>query len=521
MWREERDGIERKSVFGRDVILYKDRPNTFVDLFEHTVRTFPKREALVMDEVRYTYEELWAITETIAANLQEKFQIKQGMRVALLLGNSIEFSLLFLSCIKLGAIVVPLNCRLAAPEISFMVEQAEATLLVTEKAHKEKVNNIKAVKCLVDGEAHGFFSYKELFRRECTPYAKTTIHEEDPLYIMYTSGTTGVPKGAVGTHIGVIHSIISYQRVFQTNHMDRSLIAIPLFHVTGLIGQLFHMIYVGGTNVLMRKYKAEPFNKLLCEEKITFTFNVPTIYVMMLTHPSFKNYSYESLRILAYGGAPMSPQTIYQLKKEFPNVELHNVYGATETSSPATIMPKGYQQKKLASIGLPSPVIEVKIMKGDRRCQAGEVGELWVKGPNVIPKYWNNNNANRLAFVEGYWISGDMAMQDEEGFVYMMDRKKDVINRGGEKIFSIEVENCLYKHPAILEAAVVGVEDDVFGEKVKAVIVLKEGAKLEAEDVKIFVRQHLADYKIPEVIEFCQELPRNPGGKVIKAQLKK
>lgn len=526
MWsNNEIEGIKRENHFDRDVKVFRDRPNHLNDMFSKTVEVFPDHEAIVMNDTRLSYKQMWEITENIAGNLYHNFNVRKGDRVALLLGNCLEFSLLFFACAKLGAILVPLNTRLAKKEISFMIQQSAAAMIFVDDEFISNVDEEDSASLkdqfIVGGEKNGFLPY-ELLEKESKPFPNTEISEDDPLYIMYTSGTTGMPKGAIGTHIGVLHSIISYERIFNTSDKDRSLNTVPLFHVTGLIGQLLHMVYVGGTNVLMRRYKAEAFNKILSEEKITFTFNVPTIYVMMMAHPSFKKYDYEALRIIAYGGAPMSPQTIYQLKKEFPKAELHNAYGATETSSPATVMPKGYQEKKLSSVGLPIPVVEVKILDPDqKRCKPNEVGELWIKGPNIVPYYWNNENANQKSFIGGFWSSGDMAMMDEDGFIYIMDRIKDMINRGGEKIFSVEVENILYSHPNILEAAVVGVPDEIYGERVKAVIVPKENTKLSESDVKKFVRDQLADYKTPEIIEFCDQLPRNPGGKILKSKLKK
>ncbi|MBU8908924.1 class I adenylate-forming enzyme family protein [Desertibacillus haloalkaliphilus] len=522
MWtKEDLKGIERENHFKRDVKVYNDRPKNFVEAFRETVEAHPSREALVMGSNRLTYQDMWSVTEHIAGNLYHKYQVRKGDRVALLVGNCIEFSLVFFACAKLGAILIPLNTRLAKAELSFMIKQSGASIVFTDDEFKANLDDELAIdyKFLIGDDDEAFLPYSELVE-DRNSYPEVDIDEDDPLYVMFTSGTTGMPKGAVGTHIGVLHSVISYQRIFQTDENDRSLDAVPLFHVTGLVGQLLHFVYIGGTNVLMRRYKGEEFNRLLSEEKITFTFNVPTIYVLMMEHPSFKNYSYESLRTIAYGGAPMSPQTIYQLKEAFPQVELHNAYGATETSSPTTVMPKGYQEKKPSSVGLPIPVIEVKVVGADGPCQPNEVGELWVKGPNVVPSYWGNEAETKKSFVDGYWCSGDMAMIDEDGFVYIMDRMKDMINRGGEKIFSVEVENTLYNHPDILEAAVVGEPDAVFGERVKAVIVPKENAILTEEDVKVFVRNQLADYKTPEIVEFREQLPRNPGGKIIKTELK-
>jgi long-chain acyl-CoA synthetase len=523
MWSsEELRDIEREVHFDRDVKVYKRRPENLNKLFQATVTKYPKNEALVMGASRLSYQQMWDITEQIAGNLYTNYNVRKGDRVALLLGNCIEFSLLFFACSKLGAILVPLNTRLAEKEIIFMLHQSGAAVAFTDEEFKSNIAGNKEIKYkfLIGKEEEGFLAYDELLKQGQS-FQQPEVNEDDPLYIMYTSGTTGLPKGAVGTHLGVIHSIESYRRIFKTSSNDRSLDTVPLFHVTGLIGQLLHMVYVGGTNVLMRRYKAAEFNEILFKEKITFTFNVPTIYVMMMAHGSFKDYSYDHLRIIAYGGAPMSPQTIYQLKKEFPKAELHNAYGATETSSPATVMPKGYQELKLSSVGRPIPVIDVKIIGPDHKlCPPNEVGELWIKGPNVVPAYWDNEEANERSFVDGYWCSGDMAKMDEDGFIYIMDRIKDMINRGGEKIFSVEVENTLYSHPDILEAAVVGVPDEVFGERVKAVIVPKKNKNLSETDIKNFVREHLADYKTPEIIEFINELPRNPGGKILKTHLK-
>ena len=527
MWTEkEKSGIIRESHFGREVLVFSERPANVMEMLESSAVRFPDREALVMGERRLTYRQMRELVENIAGHLYHRYQVRKGERVALLLGNGVEFALLFFACARIGAIAVPLNTRLNSKEITFMLNQSGSSILFTDDEFAYLVQNAHTsvpslrARFILGGEREGFLPYEPLESPAVSP-PETMVREEDPLYIMYTSGTTGLPKGAVGSHLGAIHSVMCYHRIFRTTEADRSLNAVPLFHVTGLIGQLLHMVYVGGTNVLMRRFKAERFIRLLSEEKITFTFNVPTIYVMMMSHPSFREYSYSSLRILAYGGAPMSTHTIEQLQREFPGVQLHNAYGATETTSPTTVMPVGYQEQKPASVGLPIPVVEVKIVdeKGEA-CKPREVGELWIKGPNVVSGYWDNDEANRKSFVGEYWRSGDLAMMDEEGFVYIMDRLKDMINRGGEKVFSVEVENVLYQHPKVLEAAVVSSPDPIFGEQVKAVIVPKEGTAVTAEEIKQFVREHLADYKVPAVVEFCSELPRNPGGKVLKNLLR-
>ncbi|MEB3103857.1 class I adenylate-forming enzyme family protein [Ferviditalea candida] len=527
MWNDqEKAGITRKQAFGRNLLVFSNRPTNLTDVLKWTVSRFPEREALVMGNERIQYRRLWEFTENAAAHLYHQYQIRKGERVALLLDNCIEFVIAFFACSRLGAIAVPLNTRLAQKEIAFMLKQSNSSILIADMEfagnveHAEQISPSIRHKFSVGGQMDGFTAFEAL-TSPAEPAPSAAVHEEDPLYIMYTSGTTGTPKGAVGSHLGIIHSVMCYARILKTSERDRSLDAVPLFHVTGLVGQLVHMIYVGGTNVLMRRFKADEFIRLLSEEKITFTFNVPTIYVIIMSHPLFKAYTYETVRVLAYGGAPMSPQTIHQLKQEFPGVHLHNAYGATETTSPTTVMPLHYQEKKLSSVGYPIPVIELKLVnERGQECGPSEVGELWIKGPNVVAGYWDNDEANKKSFAGDYWRSGDLAMKDEDGFIYIMDRSKDMINRGGEKIFSIEVENLLYSHAKVFEAAVVGVPDPVFGERVKAVIVPKPGTTVAAEEFKQFVRAHLADYKVPEIVEFCTELPRNPGGKILKSLLR-
>ncbi|MGG1675428.1 class I adenylate-forming enzyme family protein [Neobacillus sp. NRS-1170] len=516
--------------FHREVKVFQNRPKNLYSMLEESVQNYPDQEALVMDGNRLTYKEMKDLVEKIAGHLQKSMCVKKGDRIALLLGNSIEFCMLVFACARLGAIVVPLNTRLKEKELTYMLEQSGSKILFVDDEFLHKVEAMRDEDSIPGVQYFFLIGNQTLKRKDYLPYEileqtssieEIDVSEDDPLFIMYTSGTTGLPKGAVGSHLGAIHSSMNYEMVLHTNHEAKTLIAVPLFHVTGLIGQLFHMVRVGGTSVIMRRYKTEEFIQLTAEEQVSFLFNVPTIYIMMMSHPNFSLYSYPNVNCIAYGGAPMSSETIYKLKKYFPNSYLHNAYGATETSSPATIMPRLYNEDKMSSVGLPVPVGEMMVVnEEDEPCLLGEVGELLIKGPMIVEGYWNNESANKASFLNGYWRSGDMAKIDKESFVYIVDRKKDLINRGGEKIFSIEVENVLYNHPKVLEAAVVGVPDELFGEVVKAVIVPKEGEILEKQEIRDFVAERLANYKVPKLIEFVSELPRNPGGKVLKNVLR-
>ena len=523
--------IIQESHFQRNMKVFANRPGHLSEMLRQTKSIYPHKEALVFNSRRLTYQQMWDQVELIAGNLSV-IGVRQGDRVALILGNSIEFSLLVFACAKLGAIAVTLNARLQEQELSYMLNHSGSTVLIVDTDNVHKVENIrdagsisKITHYFLVGQTEvtrdDYIPYERLEQRTASPSPDISISEDDPLFIMYTSGTTGLPKGAIGSHLGVIHSALNYEQVMESNSSTRTLIAVPLFHVTGLIGQLLHMVRVGGTSIIMKRYSTEEYIRLVSEEKATFLFNVPTIYVMMTTHPLFNQYTYSDVNCIAYGGAPMSVDTISTLRRVFPGAMLHNAYGSTETSSPATIMPQNFPDNKIESVGLPVPVAEVKIIHPDgSNCGIDEVGELLIKGPMVIEGYWQNEKANQDSFVDGYWKSGDLARIDEDGFVFIMDRIKDMINRGGEKIFSVEVENVLYNHPKVQEAAVIGVPDQLFGEVVMAVIVPKANASVSQEEIKQFVSERLAHYKVPSIVEVVSELPRNPGGKVMKAQLK-
>lgn len=522
------DIIREVHFDNRMIKVYQNRPKNLFSVLDNSVSRFPDKEALVCENQRITYKQFKKQVDDIAFSLSTRYGIGKGDRVALLLGNNIEFCLSIFAISQLGAITVPLNTRLKSVELEFMLNHSGSRAIIIEKEYwqafsqiKEKLLTVNDVFFVGSEVPESATDFKTLLSSPATKRISVDVEEEDVAFIMFTSGTTGTPKGAMGTHMGMIHSAINYVQVFQTTPDDRTLLVVPLFHVTGLIGQLIHMIYVGGTTFLMREYKTEPMIELIAKEKITFTFLVPTIYVLMLMNPNLEKYDLSSYRIAAYGGAPMSLETIRELSRRFPKLKLHNAYGATETSSPATLLPSKDALNKASSVGLPVPVGDLKVVdENGNTLPPNEVGELWIKGPMVVPGYWENLEANAREFTDGFWHSGDLAKIDKEGYVYIMDRKKDMINRGGEKIFCVEVEDVLYSHPKVMEAAVVGVPDEIFGEQVKAVVVPKPGESPTESEIKQWVADRLADYKVPKYVEFSNQLPRNPGGKILKALLK-
>jgi long-chain acyl-CoA synthetase len=301
---------------------------------------------------------------------------------------------------------------------------------------------------------------------------------------------------------------------------DVTLIVVPLFHVTGLNTQLVALGYVGGTSVIMRSYNTAGLIQLLEKHRVTTMITVPTMYTLMLVNPALDKADLSSLRALSYGGAPMDPETIKGLQTRL-NVDLFNAYGLTETSSIATCMPACDTWRKGASIGLPASGVEAKIVneKGVELLP-GEVGELWLKGPNVVKGYWNNPKATAENITDGWLHTGDIARMDDEGFVYIADRKKDMIIRGGENVYSIEVEAALVSHASVLEAAVVPRPHTIFGEVVHAFVVPSPGTRPTEDEIIEHCATVIADYKVPASVTFVEELPRNPGGKVIKNRLR-
>jgi long-chain acyl-CoA synthetase len=502
------------------------RPRTLVQVLDRTAERFPEREAIVDGERRLTWGEFRTEVRRLAAALHARHGIKPGDRVALLLANGAAFGLTVFACAQLGAIAVTLNTKLKRRELAYMLQDSGARVLIGNVEWWSEVEPLRgALACeayYLTGQAPaGTAPFAALLDGPAAPPA-VAVGEDDTAFIMYTSGTTGRPKGAEGTHAGILNSVITFERCLGLRDDERTLVAVPLFHVTGLIAQFLTMAYVGGTTVVMPMFDAAEAARLLDAERITHMAAAPTVYVMMMAQPGCRARG-GTVRVLAYGGAPTPPLTIRALREWLPGARLHNAYGMTETCSPATILPDADTLRRASSVGLPIPTAELRTVDPvtGRECGADEVGELWIRGPMVVAGYWANPEATAQALVEDGWLrTGDLARIDGEGYVTIMDRIKDMINRGGEKVFCVEVEEVLCGHPAVLEAAVVGVPDPVYGEAVRACVVPRPGAVVEPEEVRAWVAARLARFKVPREVAVVDALPRNPNGKVVKAMLK-
>lgn len=502
-----------------------DRPRTLNDILDRAAGRAPHREAVITPERRLTWSEFRERVRRLASGLHARHAVKPGERVALLLMNGLPFCLAVFACARLGAIAVTLNTKLKAPELEYMLAHSGARLVLTQAQVWAQVEPIRAAipaeEVYVAGGAPAGTRAWETLDGDPRALPAMTVDEDDTAFIMYTSGTTGRPKGAEGTHVGIVNSALSYERCLGLRGDERSLVAVPLFHVTGLIAQFLTMAHLGGTTVVMPTFNAAEALRLIDAERITHLIAAPTVFVMLMLEPGYRERG-GSLRVLAYGGAPTSPDTIRALRAWLPQARLHNAYGMTETCSPTTILADADALPQASTVGRPIPTAEVRTVHAETgaECGADEVGELWVRGPMVIPRYWANPEGTAAAIGGGWLRTGDLARIDARGYVTIMDRIKDMINRGGEKIFCVEVEDVLGAHPDVLEAAVVGVADPLYGEAVKACVIPRPGHVVDPVALRSWVAARLAKFKVPRDVEIRDSLPRNPNGKVIKTELR-
>lgn len=517
--------IRHESHFGDRVIrCFTERPAHTYDIFARSLAAYPQNEALVAGGRRLSYAALDAEAGRVAAGLAAA-GVDAGMRVGMLLSNRIAFVTVFLATLRLGAIAVPLGTRLQTAEIAYILDHAGAVVLVHEAELTGRLPAAEAVPNLrhrfaVGEGVSGSRPFADL-TGEGAATAPAMPDEEETAVILYTSGTTGRPKGAMLSHLNIVHSALHFQHCMGLGPEDRSLLAVPASHVTGLVAIIVAAWQGGGAIVMMPEFRTRDFLQLAARERLTHTIMVPAMYNLCLLQPDFGSFDLSAWRVGGYGGAPMPQATIAGLAERLPQLQLMNAYGATETTSPTTIMPADFTASHSESVGLVVPCGEMIVVDvTGREVPAGEAGELWIRGPMVVRGYWNNPEATTQSFTAGFWHSGDIGSVDHDGFVRVFDRVKDMINRGGYKIFSVEVENVLGYHPGVLESAIVGRACPVLGERVHAFVARTRPDLGEAE-LRDFCASRLADYKIPESFTLTDApLPRNANGKLLKRVLR-
>ena len=483
----------------------------------------PDGEALVCGNRRMTWREVARQSADIAAGLR-KLGVQRGDRVALLLGNRIEFVLALFGAAHLGAVTVVLSTRQQKPEIAYVLTDSGAKFLIHEATLANRLPDSRDVPDLqhriaVDDEAN-VSRFSKLID-DGAAQQPAEIGEQDTAMILYTSGTTGRPKGAMLGHCNIIHSAMVFVSCLQLTAADRSIAAVPLAHVTGVVANIMTMVRCAGTLIIMAEFKAAEYLKVAAAERVSYTVMVPAMYNLCLLQPAFDDYDLSSWRIGGFGGAPMPVATIERLKTRIPGLKLANCYGSTETTSPSTIMPGELTAAHIDSVGLPCPGAEIIVVDANgHELPRGEIGEIWIRSASVIKGYWNNPTATAENFTGGFWHSGDLGSIDQQNFVRVFDRQKDMINRGGLKIYSAEVESVLSGHASVLESAIIAKPCPVLGERVHAVIVTRDDGVTDAE-LRAWCAERLSDYKVPETMALTSELlPRNANGKVMKRQLR-
>ncbi len=505
----------------RLVPAFCERPSSIWAMVSQAAAQNPDGEALVCGNRRMTWREAVAQSAQIATGFQ-KLGLKSGDRIAVLLGNRIEFVLTMFAAAHAGLVTVLLSTRQQKPEIAYVLTDCGAKALVHEAGLADRLPAVGDVPELVHRIAVDDDSHASQFAvlLDNVASAPAEVGEEDTAMILYTSGTTGKPKGAMLAHCNVIHSSMIFVSCLNLTVADRSIAAVPLGHVTGVVANIMTMVCCGGALIIMPEFKAAEYLKVAARERVTYTVMVPAMYNLCLLQPDFDSYDLSSWRIGGFGGAPMPIATIEKLAARIPGLKLANCYGATETTSPSTMMPGELTASHIDSVGLPCPGADIIAVDSEgRELPRGEIGEIWIRSASVIKGYWNNPKATAESFTGGFWHSGDLGSVDADNFVRVFDRQKDMINRGGLKIYSAEVESVLASHPDVIESAIIAKPCPVLGERVHAVVVTRHAVG--SEVLRAWCAERLSDYKVPETMQLISEpLPRNANGKVIKRQLR-
>ena len=477
-----KDGVKRYTGLAPDL----------VQVLRSAVEAAPDGEALVeLGGERVTYQQLWDRAARIAGGLRAA-GVQPGDRVANRLPNGNAWVCGFWGTLLAGAVVVPVNTRFTESEAGYVVEDSGAAYVFLPGEPLPDGDPLG-----VDDQAH-----------------------TDLAAIFYTSGTTGSPKGAMTTHENFLSNIETCIRCLRLDREPglRTLISVPLFHVTGCNSQLLVLTALHGASVIMPVFDVKMFLRAVEDERISVLTTVPAIYWLAMQQPEFASTDTSSVQALSYGGAPIAPDLVHQIMKAIPSARVGNGFGLTETSSVSTYLPHEYAADHADSIGFAAPVVDLRIDQPDPG--TGGAGLLG-RGPNLVAGYWHKPEQTASTFVNGWLHTGDLARIDDAGLVFLVERMKDMINRGGENVYCVEVENALNLHPAVGEVAVVGVPDTMMREKVGDVVVPAAGATIDQAELTAFAREHLADFKVPQFVSIRTEpLPRNAGGKVLKPILR-
>jgi long-chain acyl-CoA synthetase len=529
-----------ENVVGHPTQVYKQRMHSMRELMEQSAGR-PDVDFLVQGERRWTFGEHDRDARVLAGSLA-RLGVSRGDRVALCSANVPEWVITWWACAILGVTLVPLNAWWKAEELEFGLEDSGSKVLIADKRRMDSVRSrLVEMRELTHHFEIGTPEFAALLAGDDPGVPTTPIDEDDILAILYTSGTTGQPKGATVTHrqalanlqnivvLGVANAMRTASAPAEASAGLQScaLLVVPLFHVTGCLSTMMVQYATGGKLVLMPvgRFDPEVAMQIIEREKVTSIGGVPTVMWRILESPNLDKYDLTSVQRAGYGGAPAAPELLERIEQVFPQMRktVTTAYGLTETASVATAHGGDDYFAHPGSVGRAAPTVELRIVsESGVDVAAGERGEIWLKGPTVMAHgYWRRPDANEAAFTDGWFHTGDIGYVDPDGFLYLVDRAKDMIIRGGENVYCVEIEHVLFEHPDVVDAAVVGVPHRTLGEEVKAVVQVRDGASVSVEDVRSFCRKHLADFKVPEYVDIrTAPLPRNPAGKVLKNLLR-
>jgi len=505
------------------------------DMLARAAHLYARHPAAIDGEVRLTYGELDARVHRLAAALQG-LGLEFGDHVAILAFNSYRYMEAYLATPLAGLVLAPINTRLAPPETSFILNDGNIKALLVGrqflpllKEIRRELKTVEHVVLLDDGAEGELLGYEELLARaDPAGLRERDWGEQDMAMLCYTGGTTGLPKGVMLSQRNLVSNAMHVIQLAEFNERDVWVHCCPMFHMADL-WSCYSLTVLGAVHIFMENFEPRELLSLVQEHKVTALIMVPTMINMVLEHPECGDFDLSSLRRVIYGASPMPVERLKAAFELFGPI-LQQGYGQTETSPFLTCMTlrgtklEGTEAevRRLASCGQAIVGVDVRVVDGEGKpVKPGEVGEIVARGPNVMLGYWNRPEETAQALRDGWVHTGDMATVDEENFIFILDRAKDMIITGGENVFSPEVENALYRHPAVLEAAVIGIPDAEWGEAVKAVVVLRPGQKVSEEALIAHCREWIAHYKCPKTVDFVDSLPKSGPGKILKSELRK
>ncbi|SFC68780.1 fatty-acyl-CoA synthase [Nocardioides terrae] len=482
-------------------------------------RMTPAQAALVQDGVPTTYADLHRATTRLAHGLRRR-GIGHGDRVAFLGLNSVELVVAMFATAQLGAVFVPVNTRLATPELAQVLGHSGSGLLLVEDALAGPTNDpaITGLGMDVVGFSRAGGTGLQALMAEDETEIDEPIALDDLFMIQYTSGTSGRPKGVMLTHGNVVWNVYNLLVDVDLTSEEIALVTAPLFHTAALNQVLFPTILKGGTALIEAKFDPARAIDLIESHRVSLLFGVTSMYLALAASPRFREADLDSLRLALSGGAPIPESLLHTWLDR--GLMIVQGYGLTEASPGTTMLRAADGVRKVGSAGTPCFFTDVRVVHGEREAEVGETGEVLVSGPNVSPGYWRDDETTAAAFEEDWLHTGDLAVRDEEGYVRIVDRLKDMYISGGENVYPVEVEQALHSHPDIAECAVIGVTDETWGEVGRAFVVLREGARLDTAAVLAHLDGRLARYKLPKSVVFLSELPHNASGKLVKSRLR-